>query len=88
MKLLANKIKENFYSQKEILGFLNNAVLAQKQVSDYAAATRQTKLRAYTEALLEAPFEHLDEQLMTPEELCFILSSAALYVYTLKVTKK
>jgi hypothetical protein len=88
LKIPKTKLKEKFFSQKEIWGFLNNSIIAQKQVAEYSTVSRQTKLRNYMEALIEFPLEHLEEGLLTPEELSFILSSAAIFIYETKVIKK
>lgn len=71
-------LKNKLYTKKEISALINNAVIAQRQILDYLPSSRQSKIRSYAEALLEIPFEHLEEKLISPEELMFVFCAAAL----------
>jgi hypothetical protein len=48
---------------------------------------RFPKLREYTEAIIEPLFHHVDEELLMPEELVFVLSAAALIAHQRLVLK-
>lgn len=42
---------------------------------------KQTRLREYTESMIEAPLEHLAEGLITADQLSYVFSAAALLVF-------
>lgn len=81
------KLREETYSQRDIQAVLNNAVLRTTAPTRTGPIKpeRLRALRAYTEALLEPAFEHLDEGYMTAEELVHIFSVGALFTQMLKV---
>jgi hypothetical protein len=60
---------------------LNNCVAFQQQYIQGASVARITRLREYTEAMIEAPLEHFADGLLSAEELSFVFSSAALLVF-------
>jgi hypothetical protein len=81
--------KDIKYSDKEVAILLNNLVIAQRHVIQNLSTARVTRLREYTSALIEPCFEHINEGLLTKDEACFIITSAALLLFmkTKKITK-
>lgn len=83
------KNKDVKYSEKEIAVMLNNLVIAQRQAIEGRTDARIARLRAYTKALIDPCFEHMAEGLLTKEEACFVITSAALLLFmkSNKITK-
>lgn len=77
------KINKTSYSQREIGEILNNAIAAVSRPEESPELTDQRlrKLRAYAQAVIEAPLEHVDEGLLTHEELVFVLTVGALFTH-------
>jgi hypothetical protein len=67
------------FTARDVLGALNNAVLMSSKPSRAPLRKRQN-LREYAMALLEPTQQHVDDELLTPEELVFVLSVAAMFV--------
>jgi hypothetical protein len=86
MKVMG-KLKEETFSQREIQAVLNNAVLRTMSPTRIGPIPpeRLRRLRAYTEALIEPTFEHVEEGYMTAEELVAIFTIAALFTQMLRV---
>lgn len=80
------KLKDTHYSIKEITAILNNAVIFQQDAIRNLSAARATRLKEYSAALIEPVYEHMEEDLLTPQEAVFILSAAALILH-MKVNK-
>jgi hypothetical protein len=79
-------VKEKLFTPKEIAVALHNtALMTQASKVGRISEPRMRRLREYTEALLEPVREHLGEELLRPEELVFVLTTAALIVQQLHV---
>ena len=74
--------KEQSFTPQEIGVALNNAVVAafRPQNGEISEARLRT-LRAYTQAATEVMFEHVEEGLLTAEELVAVLAAAALFAH-------
>lgn len=80
----------NGFSKKAIGEVLNNAVVftqnpstAKKQLTEL----RMINLRNYARALIQPAIEHLEEEQLTPEELTWVFSCAALWVHYFRILK-
>jgi hypothetical protein len=72
------------YNEQEIGVALNNAVAAAlrpESLGHEVPDARLRKLREYALAVVEAPLEHVEEGLLTAEELVAILSVGSLFVH-------
>lgn len=82
--------RRDLFSARDILVHLNNlVVMSQKPRSlghDIPPA-RMRKLHSYSSAILEPLMEHLDEELLEPEELVFVLLACAITVQSSRVVK-
>lgn len=74
---------EKLHSAREIAIQLNNLTVLARMPATLGYAIpdgRLKKLRAYAEAIVDPLYRHLDEDLLLPEELVFVLVACALMV--------
>lgn len=77
---------DKLFTEREISIALNNAVIMSlRPESGIIEEPTMRKLRAYCEALIEPVWEHKEEGLVSPEQLVFVLLSAALMIHQLGV---
>lgn len=80
------KEKKDLFTKREILTILNNAVIySLSPSSGKIPEKRLRKLRAYAQALAALPLKHLNDKVLTPEELVAILAVSAMWVHCSKV---
>lgn len=81
--------KPETYTQKEIGGMLTNAVVFSFGSSGMAGITegRKRQLHAYLNAAMDIFAQHVREEVITPEELVFVLAGGALYCHGALVMK-
>jgi len=74
--------REQLFSPREQMTALNNAVVitASPETGGISEA-RKRKLREYAQALVEASYEHVEEGVLTAQELVHVLAAGGLYVY-------
>lgn len=74
--------KPELYTLRERLAILNNAVIVTGSTeTGVIPEARKRKLREYAQALVEASYEHVEEGVLTAQELVHVLAAGGLYVY-------
>lgn len=82
------KESKTFYTKREVAAALNNSVIACLRIyGGSLSSARLRKLREYSMAVIRPLLEHVDEELLSAEELTFVLSSSALAVFCLRVAQ-
>lgn len=79
----------NGYTKKAIGDVLNNAVVMSQQPNYSKPLTnnRIIHLRNYARSLIQPSLDHLEEELLTAEELVWVFSCAALWVHAYRILK-
>lgn len=77
-----NKSKKNTFTQREIGDATNNAVVRALRPASLGEIqeARLRQLRAYSQGLLGPTLKHVEDEVLKPEELVIVLTTAALFV--------
>lgn len=82
--------KSQSFNPREIGLHLTNAMTFASRptsLSSEITEKRMPRLREYMEAVAEPLFEHVDDDLLCPEELVFVFAAAAVYTHQRLVLK-
>lgn len=80
---MSKKQKKDLFTDREILTILNNCVVFTGAPAEGGPIheARKRRLREYAQAIVAPAIVHVEEELLTPQELVHVLAAAALFVF-------